>query len=84
MVAAHLGLGPRSITHAIQEYHPALLQVQCSVIGATHPGVPTQGAHPPSSLSLQGVLGRRPCSHQAEGWHWNLVRFSNISLVVRC
>lgn len=65
MVAAHLGLGPRSITDAIQEYHPALLQVQCSVIG----GDPPRGSDPgcPTSLSLQGVLGRRPCSHQAEG-----------------
>lgn len=52
MVAAHLGLGPRSITDAIQEYHPALLQVQCSVIGGdpprgSDPGCPT---HPPPSL----------------------------------
>lgn len=56
MVGAHLELGPTSIVHTLEEYHPlplapsciANISQQCSVTGVTHPGV----GCPPTLLSL--------------------------------
>lgn len=50
MAAAHLELEPRSITHTLQECHLALLQAQCSVMGAMHGGGVL--ASPPTPPSL--------------------------------
>lgn len=52
MAAAHLELGPRNITHTLQECHLALLQAQCSVMGATHGGGGLVLVSPPTLLPL--------------------------------